>query len=86
MDFSHYLQKVQGSATAQIFAKATSLANQGKDIIHLEIGQPDFLPLDEILKATSRAVLEGKTQYTISRGIEPLRVVLMAIIRFRYCP
>ncbi len=73
MKFSHYLSKVQGSATAQIFAKATSLANQGKDIIHLEIGQPDFLPLDEILQATSRAVLEGKTQYTISRGIEPLR-------------
>ncbi|OLS28562.1 MAG: Aspartate aminotransferase [Candidatus Heimdallarchaeota archaeon LC_2] len=73
MDFSHYLQKVQGSATAQIFAKATSMAKQGKDVIHLEIGQPDFLPLDDILQATSRAVLEGKTQYTISRGIESLR-------------
>lgn len=73
MKVSHYLSKVQGSATAQIFAKATELEKQGKDIVHLEIGQPDFLPLDEILQATANAVIEGKTQYTVSRGIEPLR-------------
>jgi aspartate aminotransferase len=73
MRVSQYLAKVQGSATAQIFAKATELEKAGKDIVHLEIGQPDFLPLDEILQATANAVLSGKTQYTVSRGIAPLR-------------
>ncbi|MHA2100075.1 MAG: pyridoxal phosphate-dependent aminotransferase [Candidatus Kariarchaeaceae archaeon] len=67
------MSKVQGSATAIMMAKAKDLEKQGKDIIHLEIGQPDFLPIDEILQATSKAVVDGKTQYTVSRGIEPLR-------------
>ncbi|MCE7733647.1 MAG: pyridoxal phosphate-dependent aminotransferase [Candidatus Heimdallarchaeota archaeon] len=73
MKVSQYLSKVQGSATAQIFAKASELEKQGKDIVHLEIGQPDFLPIQEVLQATADAVLAGKTQYTVSRGIEPLR-------------
>lgn len=73
MDISKALSQITGSATAQIFSKAQELQNQGKDIVHLEIGQPDYAPLDTIIEATISALKERKTAYTVSRGIEPLR-------------
>ena len=39
MDISTNLSKITGSATAQIFSIAKEMENEGKDIIHLEIGQ-----------------------------------------------
>ena len=73
MKFSEYLSRVEGSATAKIFAEATRMEANGKHIYHLEIGQPDFLPLPEILETTSQSVLAGQTQYTVSNGIPELR-------------
>lgn len=71
--FSSNLAKVSGSATAQIFAEAKELEDQGKDILHFEIGQPDFLPPEFVFDATHKALNEGKVQYTVSKGIGPLR-------------
>ncbi len=45
----------------------------GKNVINLAIGQPDFLPLDEVLEATANFVMDGKVQYTESKGIFDLR-------------
>jgi aspartate aminotransferase len=73
VNISETLRKIEGSATAQIFAKAKELEQAGRDIIHLEIGQPDFSPPDIVLEATIQAIREKKTTYTVSRGIEDLR-------------
>jgi len=73
MEISHTLSQITGSATAQIFSKAQELQASGKDIIHLEIGQPDFSPPEAVLDATVQAIKQKKTAYTVSRGIAPLR-------------
>ncbi len=52
MDISTNLSKITGSATAQIFSIAKEMENEGKDIIHLEIGQPNYGPLTKIIEAT----------------------------------
>jgi aspartate/methionine/tyrosine aminotransferase len=57
----------------QILAKANELEAQGKSIIHLEIGQPDFKTPQNIIEASYRAMNEGKTGYTPTPGIIPLR-------------
>jgi aspartate/methionine/tyrosine aminotransferase len=57
----------------QILARANELEAQGKSIIHLEIGQPDFKTPQNIIEAACKAMNEGKTGYTPTPGIIPLR-------------
>jgi aspartate/methionine/tyrosine aminotransferase len=64
----------------QILARANALEAQGRSIIHLEIGQPDFKTPQNIIEAACRAMKEGKTGYTPTPGIIPLREAIA-----RYC-
>jgi len=57
----------------QILAKANALEAQGKSIIHLEIGQPDFKTPRNIIEAAYKAMNEGKTGYTATPGVPLLR-------------
>ncbi|MDR3176054.1 MAG: pyridoxal phosphate-dependent aminotransferase [Desulfovibrio sp.] len=56
-----------------ILEKAQELEGRGRHIIHLEIGQPDFETPPCIREAALRALRDGKTSYTHSLGILPLR-------------
>jgi len=64
---------LHGESAFTIMAKANELEAQGKHIIHLEIGQPDFKTPQNIIDACCRALDEGKTGYTPTAGILPLR-------------
>ena len=57
----------------KILARANALEAQGKSIVHLEIGQPDFKTPRNIIEAAYRAMNEGKTGYTPTPGVLPLR-------------
>jgi aminotransferase len=70
---SSQINDLSGSPTAEFFSLAKKRESEGHDIIHLEIGQPDFQPMREILDKTINAVQEGKTTYTVSSGISELR-------------
>ncbi|MFW9855208.1 MAG: pyridoxal phosphate-dependent aminotransferase [Candidatus Thorarchaeota archaeon] len=67
------LKALQGSPTGKFFAMAKEREAEGYPVIHLEIGQPDFQPLPQIIDSTIRAITEGKTAYTVSKGIPELR-------------
>ena len=54
-------------------AKAQQLEAAGREVIHLEIGQPDFQTFDNISRVGIRAIEEGHTRYTPPPGITPLR-------------
>lgn len=56
-----------------ILETAQSLEKQGKKIIHLEIGEPDFDTPDIIKQAAAEAILRGETGYTHSQGLYELR-------------
>jgi aspartate aminotransferase len=60
----------------QVLAKAQELETNGRQIIHLEIGQPDFETFDNIRVAGMRAIAEGQTRYTPPNGIKRLREVI----------
>jgi aspartate/methionine/tyrosine aminotransferase len=56
-----------------VLARAKALAAQGKDVIHLEIGEPDFVAVDEVAHAGVLAIQQGKTGYTSATGLPELK-------------
>ena len=63
-----------GTETAfTVLAKANKLASEGKDIINLGIGQPDFPTPEHIVEAGIKALKDGHHGYTQSTGIPKLR-------------
>ncbi len=63
-----------GTETAfEVLAKAKKLEAEGKSIIHLEIGEPDFPTPENICEAAIRSIRAGDTHYTPSAGIPEMR-------------
>jgi aspartate aminotransferase len=60
----------------QVLSRAQTLEAQGRSIIHLEIGQPDFDTFDNIKQAGKCAIDEGLTRYTSPMGMSSLREVI----------
>jgi aspartate/methionine/tyrosine aminotransferase len=67
-----------------VLARANALAAQGRDIISLGIGQPDFRTPDFIVEAAVKALREGHHGYTAANGILPLREAVAADLHKRY--
>ncbi len=66
-----------GTETAfGVLAKAQALEAKGMDIVHLEIGEPDFDTPENIRNAAKKALDNGQTHYCNSQGIVPLRNVI----------
>jgi aspartate/methionine/tyrosine aminotransferase len=66
-----------------VLARATELAAQGRDVINLGIGQPDFRTPDHIVEAAVKALRDGHHGYTPATGIKPLREAVAADIHRR---
>jgi aspartate/methionine/tyrosine aminotransferase len=63
-----------GTETAfSVLAKAKALEAEGREVIHLEIGEPDFDTPDHVIEAGCKALRDGHTHYTPTAGIPELR-------------
>ena len=67
-----------------VLARANTLAAQGRDIINLGIGQPDFRTPDFIVEAAVKALRDGHHGYTPANGIPPLREAVAADLAKRF--
>ncbi len=67
-----------------VLARATALAAQGKDVINLGIGQPDFRTPEHIVEAAIKALRDGHHGYTPATGILPLREAVAADLHQRF--
>ena len=67
-----------------VLARATELQRQGKDIINLGIGQPDFSTPEHIVDAAIKALRDGHHGYTPATGILPLREAVAADLHKRF--
>jgi len=72
------LARVKPSATIAVTQKARDLKAQGRDIISLSVGEPDFDTPDNIKQAAIRAIEKGETKYPPVLGIPPLREAIAA--------
>ena len=67
-----------------VLARATELSRQGRDIINLGIGQPDFATPPNIVEAAVKALRDGHHGYTPATGILPLREALATDLHRRF--
>ena len=73
-----------GTETAfEVLAKARALEAKGRDIVHLEIGEPDFDTPPSIVAAGVAALERGETHYTPSAGVVELREAIAEYLRAR---
>ena len=72
------LSRVKPSATIAVSQKARELKAQGRDVIGLGAGEPDFDTPDNIKKAAIDAINRGETKYTPVSGIPELRKAIAA--------
>ena len=68
----------------EIAERAQALERQGVDVVHLEFGEPDFEAPAVIRDALDRAIKDGRTRYTHSLGIVPLREAIAQHYREAY--
>jgi aspartate aminotransferase len=75
-----------GTETAfVVLAKAKALERQGRNIIHLEIGEPDFATPRNICDAAVEALNQGYTHYGPSAGLQEVREAVAEYGRKRCC-
>ncbi|EST16979.1 beta-eliminating lyase family protein [Pseudomonas putida S610] len=67
-----------------LLARANELQAAGHDVIHLEIGEPDFTTAAPIVAAGQAALAEGHTRYTAARGLPALRQAIAGFYGQRY--
>jgi aspartate/methionine/tyrosine aminotransferase len=67
-----------------LLARANELQAAGRDVIHLEIGEPDFVTAAPIIAAGQAALAAGKTSYTAARGLPQLREAISGFYQRRY--
>jgi len=65
--------ELEGESSFMVLGKAKMLEAQGKKIIHLEIGEPDFVTPSNVREAAIRALKDGETHYTPTPGTLELR-------------
>ncbi len=71
--FADRLNRLGTETAFEVLAKAKALEKTGIDVVHLEIGEPDFDTPENIKEAAIKALKEGHTHYVPSAGISELR-------------
>ncbi|MCB5952611.1 pyridoxal phosphate-dependent aminotransferase [Enterococcus sp. BWT-B8] len=85
MRLSKRVQQLESSVTLAASAKAKALKQQGKDVLNLSVGEPDFATPKNIQKAAVQAITNGKAgYYTASAGIPELRAAVTENIQKNY--
>jgi len=70
-----------GEGALSVYARAKELERQGRSIIHLELGEPDFHPAPPVLAALEKAVRDGKDRYCPMAGVPALKDELAAYLK-----
>ena len=78
MPYTSRTSHLRPEGAYQVLARANQLEASGREIIHFEIGQPDFDTFSNISLAGIRAISEGRTRYTSPAGMPALRELIAA--------
>ena len=75
------IAQLTGEGALAVFSRAKELEKQGRSIIHLELGEPDFHPAAPVVDALRSAVAAGRDRYVATRGIPTLRSAIADYLR-----
>ncbi len=73
LELAERMSRLGTDSAFEVLARAKALEAQGRKVIHLGIGQPDFPPPGHVIEAAYKAMRDGHNGYTPSSGILPLR-------------
>ena len=76
MQFAQRISMLSSESAFRVLARARALEAQGRDVVHLEIGDPDFATSEHVVEAACRALRDGATHYAPPPGIPALREAL----------
>lgn len=82
--FSARSRAIEPFHVMALLGRAHELQAAGHDVIHLEIGEPDFATAEPIVRAGQAALAAGHTRYTAARGLPALREALAGFYAQRY--
>ena len=71
--YAERVRKIEPFRVMDIVARAAALEAEGHDVVHMEVGEPDFPTPGAIVKAGQKALTAGKTKYTTAQGLPELR-------------
>lgn len=83
MNLADSINRLSTETAFEVLARAAALERQGKSIINLGIGQPDFKTPEHVVEAAVKALRDGHHGYTPANGILPLREAVSADIAAR---
>jgi aspartate aminotransferase len=78
-NYAERTEHLRPEGAYQVLARAQALEAEGREIIHFEIGQPDFDTFANISQAGRQAIADGKTRYTPPSGIPALREAIAEV-------
>lgn len=84
MSYSARSRAIEPFHVMALLARANQLQAEGHDVIHLEIGEPDFTTAAPIVAAGQAALAAGHTRYTAARGLPQLREAIAGFYARRY--
>jgi len=71
---------MSGEGALSVFARAKELEAEGRSIIHLELGEPDFHPGKSVIESAGKALADGKDRYCAVAGVPALREEIAAYL------
>ncbi len=78
--FAERMTRLGTEGAFEVLARARKLEAEGKKIVHLEIGEPDFATPDNIIEAGISALQNGYTHYTPAGGIKEVREAVAGFV------
>ena len=78
------MQSIKPFIVMQLLQRAQQLQQQGRDIIHMEIGEPDFATPPAVLNAARQFLQHGDVKYTAAAGLPELRAAIAAYYQQHY--
>ncbi|MEE8057237.1 MAG: pyridoxal phosphate-dependent aminotransferase [Pseudomonadales bacterium] len=82
--FADRLKDIEPFRVVKVLDRAKQLEAEGRDIVHLEVGEPDFVTAELIIKAGQASLGRGETYYSQAAGIPLLRQALSAFYQQEY--
>jgi aspartate aminotransferase len=75
------ISQLNGEGALAVYSRAKELERQGRSIIHLELGEPDFHPAAPVVDAMRAAVAAGRDRYCSTRGVLALREAIAEYLK-----
>lgn len=84
MQIARRMRDIAPFRVMEILARARAMEAQGRDVVHMEIGEPDFVSPQPVIDAAIRSQRAGQTHYTPAAGLPALREAIAAYYRQRF--